>query len=106
MQVIVDPAGNVLVAEVGFRAGLFPWMTPPPNPTGPRVSVFTPQGKLLARWGGGPQPCAVGDFFAPHDLWLDRHGDLYVGEVTLSAGGNKGLVPKDCHSLQKFVSRK
>jgi DNA-binding beta-propeller fold protein YncE len=103
MQVFVDRDNNVLVAEVGFRAGLFPWCTAPANAIGARVSVFTPDGKLLSRWGGGPDPCAVGDFFAPHDIWADSRGDIYVGEVTLSAGGNKGLVPKDCHCLQKFV---
>ena len=62
-----------------------------------------PDGRLLARWGGGSNPCAPGDFFAPHDLCLDSRGDLYVGEVTWSAGGNRGAVPADCHSLQKFA---
>jgi DNA-binding beta-propeller fold protein YncE len=105
MQVVLDAAGNVLVAEVGFRAGMFPWATAPADPVGARVSVFTPQGKLLSRWGGGPDPCAAGDFFAPHDLWVDSRGDLYVGEVTMSAGGNRGLVSPDCHCLQKFVKQ-
>ena len=105
MQVIMDAAGNVLVAEVGFRAGMFPWAVAPADPVGARVSVFTPHGKLLSRWGGGPDPCAVGDFFAPHDLWLDSRSDLYVGEVTMSAGGNRGLVSPDCHCLQKFVKQ-
>jgi hypothetical protein len=95
----------VFVAEVGFRAGLFPWMEPGPLPVGARISVFDRSGELLARWGGGDNPCAVGDFFAPHDVWVDRHGDLYVGEVTMSAGGNRGLVPRECHALQKFVRR-
>jgi hypothetical protein len=58
---------------------------------------------LQARWGGGDNPCAPGDFFAPHDVVVDPRGDLYVGEVTMSAGGNQGVVPADCHSLQKFV---
>jgi hypothetical protein len=104
MQVAIDPGGHVFVAEVGWRAGLFPWHDPPgPHPAGARLSVFGRDGTLLARWGGGDDPCAPGDFFAPHDVCLDRHGDLYVGEVVLSAGGNRGLVPPDCHALQKFV---
>ena len=61
-----------------------------PDATGGRVSVFDRDGRLLARWGGGSNPCAPGDFFAPHDLCLDSRGDLYVGEVTWSAGGNRG----------------
>jgi hypothetical protein len=103
MQVFIDKDQNVLVAEVGFRAGLYPWTVPPDPVVGARLSVFRRDGSLQARWGGGANPCAVGDFFAPHDLWIDSRGDIYVGEVTMSAGGNKGVVPRDCHSLQKFV---
>ncbi len=102
-DIVIDAAGNLLVAELGFRAGLYPWLAPPAEAPGGRVSVFNQAGKLLARWGGGHDPCAAGDFFAPHDLWIDGHGDLYVGEVTLSAGANRGLVSKDCHCLQKFA---
>jgi DNA-binding beta-propeller fold protein YncE len=103
MQVFIDAHDNVFVAEVGFRAGMFPWQTTPPNPVGGRLSVFNRNGELLTRWGGGDNPTAVGDFFAPHDVWADSHGDLYVGEVVMSAGGNRGVVPPTCHALQKFV---
>jgi DNA-binding beta-propeller fold protein YncE len=103
MQVFIDPQDQVFVVDVGFRAGLFPWTSPPPNPVGARLSIFNRAGELLARWGGSAVPWAPGDFFAPHDVWVDAHGDTYVGEVTMSAGGNRGLVRPDCHSLQKFV---
>jgi DNA-binding beta-propeller fold protein YncE len=104
MQVFIDGHGRAFVVEVGWRAGLFPWQTPSgSNPPGARLSVFDRDGQLLARWGGEGDPCAPGNFFAPHDLWIDSRGDLYVGEVTLSAGGNRGVVPPSCHSLQKFV---
>jgi DNA-binding beta-propeller fold protein YncE len=103
-QVAVDASGAVYVAELGYRAGMWPDTSPPtPDATGGRVSVFDRDGTLRARWGGGETPCAPGDFFAPHGLCLDSRGDLYVGEVTMSAGGRRGLVPSDCHSLQKFV---
>jgi DNA-binding beta-propeller fold protein YncE len=103
-QVAVDTAGRVYIAELGYRAAMWPGTTAPtPDATGGRVSVFDWDGLLLARWGGGSKPCAPGDFFAPHDLCLDSQGDLYVGEVTWSAGGDQGAVPPDCHSLQKFA---
>lgn len=103
-EVFIDPAGYVFVAELGFRAGMFPGnVAGPGQTTGGRLSVFDRAGNLLARWGGGERPCAPGDFFAPHDVWVDRRGDVYVSEVALSAGGNRGLVPRDCHTLQKFV---
>jgi hypothetical protein len=69
------------------------------------VSIFDRTGELRARWGGGDDPCAPGDFFAPHGIGVDSHGDIYVGEVVQSGGGNRGLVSADCHTLQKFVRR-
>jgi DNA-binding beta-propeller fold protein YncE len=103
-QVVVDAAGNVYVAELGYRAGMWPGTTAPsPDATGGRIRVFDRDGRLQARWGGGLDPCAPGDFYAPHDLRLDSRGDLYVGEVVWSAGGCRGAVPADCHALQKFA---
>ena len=105
-QVVIDAAGNVHVAELGYRAGMWPGTTAPtPDATGGRVSVFNLLGRLLARWGGGVSPCAPGDFYAPHDLCLDSRGDLYVAEVVWSAGGNRGAVAADCHAFQKFTRR-
>ncbi len=103
-QVVVDASGAVYVAELGFKAAMWPGTKAPhADATGGRVSIFDSGGKLLSRWGGGSDPCAPGDFFAPHDICLDSRGDLYVGEVVWSGGGNQGAVPADCHSLQKFV---
>lgn len=96
----------LFVAEVGWRAGLFPWLTSPgPAAPGARMSVFDRAGRLLARWGDASDPCGVGNFFAPHDLCIDSRGDLYVGEVVMSAGGNRGVVPPTCHALQKFIRK-
>ncbi len=67
------------------------------------MSIFSPEGKLLARWGGGADPCAAGDFFAPHDVWIDSRGDFYVCEVNYTAGIRAGLVGPDSHTLQKFT---
>lgn len=103
-EVFIDAGERVFVAELGYRAGMFPGnVALSHQTTGGRLSVFDRAGMLLARWGGGEQPCAPGDFFAPHDVWVDLHGDVYVSEVALSAGGNRGLVSPDCHTLQKFV---
>lgn len=103
-QVAVDSQGNCFVAELGYRSGIWPGTAPPSaDATGGRVSVFDSQGKQLASWGGGINPTAAGDFFAPHDIALDSRGDIYVAEVVMSAGGNRGMVAPSCHTLQKFV---
>lgn len=105
-QVFIAPSGDVYIAELGFRAGMWPGTyAPSPDSTGGRVSIFDSKGVLKARWGGGLNPGSPGDFFAPHDICVDSRGDIYVSEVVWSAGGNRGLVPAGCHALQKFTKR-
>ncbi|MDB5348792.1 MAG: hypothetical protein JWN86_39 [Planctomycetota bacterium] len=104
-QIFIDGIGTAYVAELGFLAGMWPGTTAPAGAPGGRVSIFDGDGRLLARSGGGRNPCSPGDFFAPHGIWVDSRGDFYVTEVTMSAGGNRGLVSKDCHTLQKFVRK-
>lgn len=103
-QVAFDAQGRLFVAELGYRAGMWPGTAAPyAEATGGRISVFNREAQLLGRWGGGAHPTAPGDFFAPHDLCFDSQGALYVAEVVMSAGGNRGLVDPSCHSLQKFT---
>jgi len=103
-ELFIDAAGVVYVAELGFKAGMWPGtVAPSPDaPTG-RVSIFSPDHRLLSRWGGGPDPMAADNFFAPHDIWVDAAGVIYVGEVTLSGGANYGLVPRDTPSFRTFA---
>ena len=101
-EVFVD-ANAVYVAELGYRAGMWPGTQPPhEGATGGRVSIFDHDGKLLARWGGGERPTEVGDFFAPHDIWMDSGGSLYVAEVIRSAAKGQRPASGDYHTLQKF----
>ncbi len=102
-EVFVDPQDNVFVSELGWRAALFPWHTPPPRAPGGRLSIFDRNGRLLARWGGGDDPTAPGDFFAPHDVWVDRAGDIYVCEVLQAGGFVRASYPRDGHFVQKFT---
>src|SRR5262245_7627465 len=102
-QITFDTEGNALVAELGYRAGMWPGISAPtPHGTGGRVRIFDSRGQLLTRWGGGDEPTSTGDFYAPHDVCIDSHGDIYVAEVVMSAGGSRGLVSPECHTLQKF----
>lgn len=103
-DLVIDEGGRVYVAELGHLAGRWPgWGPPHAGATGGRVSIFDVGGSLLARFGGGKHPCAPGDFFAPHDIWLDSRGNFYVSEVVHSASGNKRPAQGDYHTLQKFI---
>ena len=98
----IDTDENLYVAELGERAGRARNAEVPPHVPHARVIVLTLEGEVQTRFGGD-DPLAPGSFFAPHGIWADSTGDLYVSEVTYSAGGRWGMVPLDCHSLQKFV---
>jgi len=99
----IDSEDNVYVAEMGYRYGLYPWMSPPtPESPQPCTSIWSPTGELLARWGG-EDSCAPGNFCAPHMICLDSRGDIYTCELHYTSAASRGLVPMDCHTLQKFV---
>lgn len=103
-EIFIDPHRTAYVAELGYRAGMWPGTTAPsPDATGGRVSIFDLDGKLLARFGGGENPCAPGDFFAPHDVWVDAQGDLYVSEVVVSCCDKTQANPPKYHCVQKFI---
>ena len=75
---------------------------------GPRVTVMTNKGEVLARVGdirAGREPH---QFISPHGLAVDSHGDLYVGEVAFTAWPRfpfaKGNPPPaDLRSMRKLV---
>ncbi len=102
-NVALDGAGRVYVAELWWRVGQRSPVHGEITTDRPgRVSIFDPEGRVLARWGG-PDRCAPGNFVAPHDLCVDSRGDLYVAEVTHTFAGRAGLAPPDCHTFQKFI---
>jgi DNA-binding beta-propeller fold protein YncE len=62
-DIYFDKRGRVYVAELTHR-----------------VSILNKMGEVLARIGG--MECSSPDLFiAPHCVWKDSHGALYVGEV-------------------------
>jgi DNA-binding beta-propeller fold protein YncE len=60
---------------------------------GARVSVVDLDGNILARWGG-ERSHKPGEFWAPHGIWVDSQGDMYVAEVLEGA------------RLQKFARKR
>jgi hypothetical protein len=72
---------------------------------GPRLSILSHEGKLLARLGDVRPGEAPGQFIAPHGLALDSRGDIYVGEVSWTIAGQHLKPPREMRSLQKLVKR-
>jgi hypothetical protein len=69
-----------------------------------RVSIYGENGTLLGRLAEiEGSPCASGSLCAPHGLWVDSCGDLYVGEVTYTFAISRGNAPEGCHMFQKFA---
>lgn len=49
-----------------------------------QMSIYTLEGELITKWGGAQKSenTGPGEFKGyPHGLWVDSHGDLYVGQV-------------------------
>jgi DNA-binding beta-propeller fold protein YncE len=70
---------------------------------GPRVSIYTPKGEMLARLGHRIAGTELGQFISPHGLAVDSRGDIYVGEVSYTNWGRRGPIPPGLRSLQKLV---
>ena len=107
-DIFIDEQDNVHVAELGFRSGNravphFRLMTTPPHGHEPisRVGIYDPDGGIQRRIGG-EEEVLPGNFIAPHGLWVDSQGDLYVGEVTVASGAVDRLAPFTPACFQKF----
>jgi DNA-binding beta-propeller fold protein YncE len=108
-QVRIGADGLLYVSELWWQPGHHSFRTGAVDYAREgRVSVFSPEGEVVARWGGAhslegfEQP---GRFAAPHDIAVDSRGDVYVGEVTYADFGSAGRVGPECHTLQKFARR-
>jgi DNA-binding beta-propeller fold protein YncE len=72
---------------------------------GPRVSILDHTGKRLARVGGVAAGLAPDQFIAPHGIAVDRHGDIYVGEVSVTQWPQAfpdQPIPQDLRCLRKL----
>ncbi len=67
-----------------------------------RVSIFTMEGELLARWGNEGHTAEDRLFVAPHVTAVDPWGDLYVGEVAVT----HGKVDRGARTIQKFARKR
>src|SRR5688572_2886606 len=105
-DLFVAKDGTVYVGEMGWEKGTLNMAAHPLDEDRPsKLTIRDQQGNVLSQWGG-PDPCAVDGFAAPHGLWVDSRGDIYVGEVThtaLSAFYKTTTWHEGCASLTKFA---
>jgi sugar lactone lactonase YvrE len=102
-DIFIDKDDRVYVGELVWRKGQTSFRRGPILEEEPgRLSIFDIEGNVLLRWGAadGTQP---GQFVAPHGIWVDDRGDIYLAEVTATVGVRPGLVPEDTHTFQKFA---
>jgi DNA-binding beta-propeller fold protein YncE len=102
-DIYMDGKGLIFVSELVKRKGyVSPRLGPTSEQQPSRMSIFDEQGNLLLRWGDLDEG-AAGNFVAPHGLWVDSHGDIYVAEVTETIGVRSGYVPRGTHTFQKWA---
>ncbi len=98
--------GKCPICYIGEIGPHLPVNRAAPN-LGPRVSIVDHKGQLLARLARVPSlGTAPGQFISPHGICVDRHGDLYVGEVAWTSwpSSNPGEPrPEPLRALQKFT---
>ncbi len=93
----LGPDGNIYIGELNGMDGV----DDAPG-LGHRVSILSPEGKPLARFGDPVEGEAPGQFVAPHGIAVDSHGDIYVGEVSFTIRGRKMDPPRELRSLSKL----
>jgi hypothetical protein len=102
-HLVFDAQGRAYVSELGWQVGQVSQRHGRIEAERyGRVSVYEPDGRVLARWGSA-DACAPGSFAAPHGVAVDSHGDLYVSEVTWTVTVSRGRALEGCHAFQKFT---
>lgn len=105
-----DRDGFIYVAQIASPVGHESWVygrTTEPIPAA--VIVLDSAGRVEFRIGDHGNPCAAGNFLAPHGLAVDSEANLYVAEATyqaLATGtyvGDLDNLREQCHTIQKFV---
>jgi sugar lactone lactonase YvrE len=102
-DIFIDKDDRVYIGELVWRAGMKSFRRGPIDVEEPsRLSIFDIEGNVLLRWGGA-DAAKPGNFVAPHGIWVDDRGDIYMAEVTDTIGVKPGIVPEGTHTFQKFA---
>ena len=104
------PPGRCPVCYVGEIGPYYGFNRGAPN-LGPRLTILSSEGRVLARVGTEPAAgTGPGQFLSPHGIAVDSRGDVYVGEVSYTAWPNlfpdRPLPPRlrSLRKLEKIVA--
>ena len=92
------PDGNIYVGELNGVALMEGALG-----IGHRISVLSPDGELIGRYGAPEEGEGPGQFIAPHGIAVDSKGDVYVGEVSYTIRGSRLDPPRSLRSLKKLI---
>lgn len=103
LYLTAEPEPVAYIGEIGpYLESNSGW----PN-VGPRLSICSLDGTLLARLSANPSAgTAPGQFLSPHGITVDSRGDMYVGDVGYTAWSSlfPGTpAPEPLRCLQKFI---
>ena len=73
---------------------------------GPRVSIMSRSGEVLARLGTHTYGDEPGRFYSPHGIAVDSKGDIYVAEVSWSDFGSSMDPARQLRSMQKLIRKR
>ena len=90
-DVFIDGNDVVYIPEIGHVGA-----------AGPRISLFTIDGRILSRWGCEPKDHQTDLFVSPHAIAVDSSGDIYVGEVAMTHAG----IDRGSRVVQKFARKR
>jgi sugar lactone lactonase YvrE len=93
----VGADGNIYIGELNGVA-----LTAGCPGYGHRVSVYSPDGSLLSRFGDAEEGSEPGQFIAPHGIGINSSGDVFVAEVSYTIRGSGLTPPQELRSLSKL----
>lgn len=93
----VGPDHNIYIGELNGER-----LTIDAPGMGHRVSIYSPEGVRLARYGDPIEGDAPGQFIAPHGIAVNAQGDVFVGEVSYTIRGSRLDPPRELKSFTRL----